>query len=468
MILRSLLGVVVLVFTMACAQDDPRPSFLLFVFDTTRQDDVSAYDENLNTTPHFDRLARQGRLYTRAFSHAPWTLPSHTSIFTGLLPSQHGVGWRSFQAPDALDTLAERMAAAGYETLAITENPWITPTFNLAQGFEEHFWLPTPDAGTVEGTLEAWLGRRSRRPFFVFVNVTDAHSPYDTGAECDLLPAGVTLSNARTISIHPRDHNCIAREGSREMLALQALHRCSLRLADAKLGAVHALLSSASDRLLSVVTSDHGELFGEDRLISHQFSLRNELLEVPLLAHGLADRTPARIDTPVQLVDIAPSILAWAGIEAGEGLAGRPLPAAGESAEPRAIVSEYADYASLRAETEADERMLRLGEGMRRHCGEGDRVFGQMRSVMEYPYKVTQFERHPAQLVDLAADPSESHDLRQSHTELADDLLSRLPAVGPRAEAPSEAAPEPSPEMLRSLEALGYLEGAGPEESERR
>ena len=137
------------------------------------------------------------------------------------------------------------------------------------------------------------------------------------------------------------------------MRALQALHRCSLRLADAKLGAVHALLSSASDRLLSVVTSDHGELFGEDRLISHQFSLRNELLEVPLLAHGLADRAPARIDTPVQGIDIAPSILAWAGIEAGEGLAGRPLPAAGESAEPRAIVSEYADYASLRAETEA-------------------------------------------------------------------------------------------------------------------
>jgi arylsulfatase A-like enzyme len=170
----------------------------------------------------------------------------------------------------------------------------------------------------------------------------------------------------------------------------------------------------------------------------------------------------------VQGVDIAPSILAWAGIEAGDELAGRPLPAAGESAEPRAIVSEYADYASLRAETEADKRMLRLGEGMRRHCGEGDRVFGQMRSVMEYPYKVTQFERHPGRLVDLAADPSESHDLRQSHTELADDLLSRLPALGPPAEAPSGAASEPSPEMLRSLEALGYLEGARPEESLRR
>jgi arylsulfatase A-like enzyme len=102
-----ILCIVLLGALAACATGEPgrRPSILLFVFDTTRADAVSAYGHVAGTTPTFDALASTGVLYTHGYAQAPWTLPSHVSLFTGLLPSIHGVGWRNVRASDDLMTL---------------------------------------------------------------------------------------------------------------------------------------------------------------------------------------------------------------------------------------------------------------------------------------------------------------------------------------------------------------------------
>src|SRR5262245_9771618 len=115
---------------------DARPSFVLAVLDTMRADAVSCYGSVAGTTPTLDRLAAGGLRYTRAFAQAHWTLPSHATLFTGLAPSRHGVDWRRPEATGDLTTLAERLRDGGYETVGVSENPWVTSAFHLDQGFE--------------------------------------------------------------------------------------------------------------------------------------------------------------------------------------------------------------------------------------------------------------------------------------------------------------------------------------------
>ena len=119
-------GIALAVELASCKGPPPthRPSILLFVLDTTRVDAVSAYGRVVGTTPTVDSLAADGLRYDRAYAQAPWTLPSHATPFTGLLPSQHGVGWGRTRAPDAWVTLAERLRDAGYETVGVSENAW--------------------------------------------------------------------------------------------------------------------------------------------------------------------------------------------------------------------------------------------------------------------------------------------------------------------------------------------------------
>jgi hypothetical protein len=148
-----------------------RPSFLLFVTDTTRADSTSAYGAVSGTTPALDALAAAGLRYRRTYANAPWTLPSHATLFTGLLPHQHGVSWQRTTAPDELVTLAERLQDAGYQTVGFAENASVGSAFNLNQGCE-HFQMVGRFNEPLNEALAAWLPKRDpARPLFLFMGI---------------------------------------------------------------------------------------------------------------------------------------------------------------------------------------------------------------------------------------------------------------------------------------------------------
>src|SRR5687767_11295602 len=136
LLLAALAGAAALL-TLSCRSAAP-PSIFFVVIDTARQDHVSAYGADPRITPNVDALAREGVLYRNAHAVAPWTLPSHASMFTGLLPAEHGASWSFFrdaasikdvmERPLALREperlLARRLADAGYATIGISANPW--------------------------------------------------------------------------------------------------------------------------------------------------------------------------------------------------------------------------------------------------------------------------------------------------------------------------------------------------------
>jgi arylsulfatase A-like enzyme len=452
-----------------CAPTGTRPSILLVVLDTVRVDDVSAYGRIAGTTPTLDGLARSGLRYARAYSNASWTLPSHASLFTGLLPHQHGILTGRNALPDGVPTLAEHLQRAGYETVGVSENPWLSDGTRMTRGFERFILLDPyglrpggPDMSEVVGTWFA--ARRADRPFFLFLNIMDAHAAYTVRDVNPFLPPGVTREAAQRVSQDPRDYICIKRAGDPDLGVLRGLYRGDVQAADAKLGRTLARLGGG---YVTVVVSDHGECFGEHGLMGHDIGITGSLLHVPLVVSGLSKVAPAVIETPVQLADVVPSVLAWARAPVPDGLAGRPLPTrdgtgAGSS---RAIVSEYMDYTNEDNVPEAmRERVRRYAARGRSRCGPQDRVFGDMRSILVFPHKLIEYSAYSPQLFDVERDPDEEHDLSSTSPERLARLRAELEAIT----SIPHAAPDPQtsaidPALAERLRALGYL-GGGPRE----
>jgi arylsulfatase A-like enzyme len=439
------------------------PSFVLFVMDTLRADAVSAYGAVEGTTPALDRIAAGGLLYTRAYSHAPWTLPSHASLFTGLLPSQHGVDWAHTRAPARLVMLAERLSAAGWQTFGYSENPWVSRPFGTAQGFDDFRFRPMgkKTLAALDEAVTGWLGSRDpERPFFLFVNVLDAHWPYLSEGENPFLPAG---TSAETASLLAAYRTACGQLSEPQLAALRGLYLANVRAADAKLARVFERVQRAGlgDETLWIVTSDHGEQLGEHGLFEHQFSLREPLIHVPLVVRGAPGAQPGTvIDTPVQHADVVPSVLAWAGLPSAAELPGRPLPVRPDAPAPaRSLVAEYRDPATGPA------REPRLAAGIRREvqalradCPPGQPVHGAIRAVLEPPLKLIWYEKYPPQLIDLDQDPSEVQDLGALRPEAVRRLARALPTAAGAAGAEARGSEAPLDEQtLRELEELGYL-----------
>lgn len=448
--------------TLGCSGEAlHRPSVLLFVLDTTRADAVSAYGRVTGTTPTVDRLAAAGLRFANAYAQAPWTLPSHATLFTALLPSQHGVGWQAVRASDGLTMLAERFRDVGYETVGISENPWISDSFNLTQGFERF----TPSRGETVRLVTEWLRRRrDGRPFFLFVNVADAHAPYAVRTRNVFLERGVTVDQAAAVAQDPEEYFCPRTPRESELEILWGLYLGDVLAADEQLEGVLAALRQGglAKDLLTVVTSDHGEHFGEHGLVSHQFTLREEALRVPLVVHGLAGVAPAVIETPVRLADVAPSLLRWAGIPALGDVAARPLPTDAQMPdEPAPVAAEFYDLRPI-GETGGNPFVSLVSArqaSMRRHCDPSERVFGDMRTLVRYPFKLVWYARYRAELYDLSADRGEQHDLGAARPTVVAALTRELEGLTAYRPAPPTAAalPEVLPDTLERLRALGYV-----------
>jgi arylsulfatase A-like enzyme len=446
-----------------------RPSVLLVVLDTARADAVSAYGTVQGTTPAVDALAAGGLLFRRAYANSSWTIPSHATLFTGLLPGRHGVGVRRWSTPAGLTTLAERLREAGYDTAGFSENPMLKVS-GLDRGFEV-FHDVDPEHSQVIERFRGWMEGRSRKePFFAFVNLMDPHVPYRVREVNRFLPPGETIQRANEVEGRVRvQPMCRDHVSAEDLAVLKGLYLGDVAAADAK---VRELVRLARDQpagrpLITVVTADHGENFGEHRLLGHLFQITHALIHVPLVVAGLPGVQPATVSAPVQLADLLPSILMWAGLDVPAGLPGRVLPTSDEVAgNPRTIVAEYTDIATLPLEAGQPvfSALRAAAESQRQGCVPADDVFGDMRSAVAYPYRVHWSPARPSRLYDVGSDPQERVDLARTRADIVVRLESHLKALGWEGETPSgDAATAPAtlaPGVLERLRALGY--GADP------
>ncbi|RMH21156.1 MAG: tetratricopeptide repeat protein [Acidobacteria bacterium] len=402
----------------------PQAPVVLISIDTLRSDRLPAYGYDGVATPALDALAADGIVFERAYAHVPLTLPSHASLLSGLLPTEHGVRYNvGYDLEDAaeLPYLPALLNAAGHATGGFVSSFVLRRDTGLARGFEVYDDdLPragdelAPVAGSAIGnvqrrgadTLErarAWLATVAERPFFLFFHIYEPHSPYEPPS-----PFAERYGD-------PYDGEVAA--------------------ADAVIGGLLDELRRLGvyDRALVVLLSDHGEGLFDHGEPEHGLLLYREALQVPLILKlPGGELAGSRSPVPVQLVDVVPTVLELLGRPLPQGLAGRSLlHSLAPGAPPRALYAET--------------YVPRLHKG-----------WSELLSVIEGDYHYIQGP--DPELYDLAADPAERHNVLRRERRVLARLRAALDDVEQRFANPGAV----DAETAARLAALGYATLSSP------
>lgn len=335
------------------ARPEAGKSVLLISLDTLRADHTGLGGYERDTTPHLDALAKRSVVFTRAYAQAPETAPSHGSVFTGRYPSTHGLenvgtlepahaeeilagNYEHVQTLDPqLPTLAEILVAAGWTAEAVTGGGELLPHLGVGRGFQRYFARRWPvDQAVDEGRSTLARLREAGSPWFLFWHTYEIHSPYMPPAEWDLwsaadseLSAWVRTGRAPKELLDTREPYEMSAD-SEVMVQMRDLYDGGISFTDHELGRWldEMEASGALDECVLVVMSDHGEEFGEHGGILHDGRLQEEHLAVPLLVHLPGDRLGGtRIETPVGLIDLFPTLLDLVDAPAAAPYDGRSL-----------------------------------------------------------------------------------------------------------------------------------------------
>ena len=447
----------------------PRPGILLVVADTARADRFSTNGYGRPTTPAIEALGRDGAVYLRAYTPSPWTLPAHASLFTGLYPSAHGADSGNLRLDASLPFLARRLRDAGYRTQAYVANPWVGKDHNFHEGFDafDEVWRGVRGtegdmgAAAVNEKVARWLEWRNgndearARPFFIFVNYFEPHLPYNPPEPERgrfLRPGADPEAVARLRRFkHPDEVRQILAAagtgptagagpaggllGAGDFAVLSDLYDGEIAYVDRRAGELAALLRSRGllDDTIVAVTSDHGEMIGEHGLMDHKLDLFEPVLRIPLvLRYPPAVAPGQRIDAPVMLQDLYPTLLALAGVPtgppAGPGAVwpaeARPLPGASglDPGPPRGRTQDDPLIAEYALPVEFLPVMRELVPGFDTSRWERSLVAWQVRGR-----KLVWASDGRHRLYDLAADPRESSGLEASRV-IPGDGVARVEA----------------------------------------
>jgi choline-sulfatase len=276
--------ILLLLASLACTRRERHPPVIIISIDTLRADHVSP-----RATPRIDALSHDGIVFRNAWSHSPLTLPSHLSVFTGLLPPEHGVrdnaGYRFNSA--AHPTVAGVLRANGYRTGAAVSAYVLRATTGAAAGFDEYDdAIGIVDGAPVgalqrsgdvtEGIAERWIAAQREKPFFFFLHLYEPHTPYTPTYEADVAHADAIVGKFL------------------DFLRIRGLY----------------------DRAVIVLLSDHGEGLMDHGEQEHGVLLYRESLQVPLIVKPAGARAHREVDSPVGLIGVMPTILELAGCPA--------------------------------------------------------------------------------------------------------------------------------------------------------
>ncbi len=423
-----------------CRHEPPPPParVLLISIDTLRPDHLGAYGYARPTSPHLDAFAKQGIVFEDVTSAAPWTLPSHASLFTGMYPSHHGLASSEAKLSDSVATLATVLAANGFATAAVVNSNYLSPTFGLDRGFQRYRYVVEsvgqrePSRAVTDQAL-AWTHELRGQRWFLFVHYYDVHSDYASLPQYEaqfVRPyAGQVDGTTAQLMAYRQGR---VRLGAPDVSHLIDLYDAGIRQMDDEIA---RLLDGLGDDpgLMVVVVGDHGDEFLEHGGVLHGRTQHQELVRVPMLIRGPGVTRGARVTLPVSLVDVMPTVLAAVGAPVAPGLDGADLAPTwrGSGAELGArYLSSEADHNNPAPDT---ARAVRH----RTHTLLFDRPSDTFT------------------LYDLAVDPHEQTDVAAAHPDVVADLrvwLERFRGAGA-----SGAAVTLTPEQRERLRSLGYI-----------
>lgn len=485
------------------------PNIILVVMDAARADHLSCYGYHRKTSPNIDTLAGEGVLFENAFSAAEWSYPSHASIFTGKYPSGHRTLGKDIYLHKENTTVAETLAQNKYVTIGLSGNNLLSPTNGFSRGFQKYFVFdisheyasvfrfvrqsPKDFARTViygfDGythrniaRIKALLGNGKRQePFFLFTNLYNCHAPYDPPRPfkkhfCDHLNRppfmmeivsrmllgysgesipGLDTRKLKLIADDRGQYSFMAREldvTKDEWEVVKSWYDGEILYLDSCIGELVGFLRSEGifENTLLILTSDHGESFGEHGLASHQFGLYDNLIHVPLIL-VYPDIIPRRRRIPslVSHVDIFPTILDLLNIKRyRRGIPGRSL----SPFEDRRIH----DYVCAECGESVRSRLVGHHSLLSSKLKPYDMGYKCLRTSL-YKYVISADRKE--QLYNIKQDPSEKTNIAREHPDKTESFRKQLENTidisffGPK-EFP---ATKDRDEILKKLRLLGYI-----------
>jgi len=392
---------------------------ILISIDTCRADRLSCYGFPLKTTPNIDAIAKEGVLFGNAVSPVPTTLPAHASMLTGTIPSYHGVHDNEYyKLGRSHVTLAEILAREGFTTGAVISAFVMDSQFGLDQGFEsyndefeeelENTIIAQRRGAEVSRFAIDWLAEHKDEKFFLFLHYYDPHARYE--------PPEPFLSRYR--------NNLYAGE---------------VAYADYCIGQVIKKLKEFGlyDSSLIIITSDHGEMLGEHRELTHGYFIYQSAIKVPLIVKLPGQASSRRIDNLVGLIDIVPTVCGVLGLEVPPHVQGEDM------------------SRLLRGRKLPDQDRYLYCESMYPTRYKGNSLLG----VITERWKYIQTTR--PELYDLLSDPGEIFNLAEKLPQQARILQSRLKQILEQTvgKSKTEAKVELDEEGRKRLESLGYISG---------
>jgi arylsulfatase A-like enzyme len=454
----------VLLGACSCAAEDPKPNVILITMDTTRADYLSCYgydDGGKPTSANLDLLANQGTRFDLAMATASVTPVSHASILTGRFNRDHGVrvifAGSGFRLPEDVPTLATEFKAAGYKTITVHSALPVAPFFGFGRDFDV---VESFDAGVQVDPQGAarWDQMNTRRsddsidivlreireaeePWFLWLHLWDPHDAIHTPPE-EFLPPPHKLFQMENGEIlrEPNGQPRLKRP-------MTALYAAEIRYMDAQIGRLFEHLNDTGQwaHTITAVTADHGQGLSDHGWAAHRI-LYQEQIRVPLIVRVPGVEQKGVVKDLVRTVDIAPTLLDYAGLDALEQAGGRSLRPLieGGGDEPRITFAEQINGYDLNAH-------------MVRKRPKDDFTY----CAMDRDWKLTWRPNHPgdSELYHLAEDPKELNNLwGWDHPEalrLKKELGGHAPWVTEPFPASADGAS--SDAIMEGLKKLGYV-----------
>jgi len=417
------------------------PNIIIYLIDTLRADHLGIYGYSRQTSPNIDHIATHGVVFDRAYTADTRTLGSIPSLMTSRHVPSHGVRRFGDTIPESVTTLAEVLALHGYDTASFVTNVNAGTMSRLDRGFR-HFHDAIKihrDSEALRSFPEAaffeWLDRDREGPFFAYVHTAEPHRPYippppfDTMFDPDY--SGFVTGVFKGPNGYGRAQN------AEDVAHVIALYDGEVRFADEAFGNLLLGLEARGldDETIIVITADHGEELFDRSGWNHGQSLYDELLRIPLIITEEAHvQGGLRVSHPVQLVDIAPTILDILGLTAPSSFEGTSLLAL-MTGEHDVRISERPVFAMT---TQPPVRS----------------------AIIKGQYKCVTHEDGSIELYDLVKDPGERTNLAQTETKVASALLSELRSwIDQHSDVDENRTESPlTTEEETRLRILGYVE----------